>query len=272
MAIQKQKKAGRARGEDLSIVDGRAGEDSIRVWDRYKERAHFWRAIALLQIPLAIIALIAMISMYFSGDTIVQVPDRPQPGSYSMKKLPDSEFINVAVEVANLVTTFTPATADRQFKAARKFLWEPALSQFETDKIQVELRMIQETSRSQLFFIDTKQIKVERLPEIDSVVVRLPGVRQKLIGNQAIPPDQLVAYVRMTTIPRNEMNEFGIVVTDMRFNESGMPSVVPSTNTPAAPAKAKEEVTGAVQQELAVPAQAPVEQVPAAPAVAAGNP
>lgn len=223
MAAKSKENSGADR--KLEIVDGRTGEDSVKVWERYREKAHFWRAIALLQSPLAVVALLVALSMYFSGDTIVEVPERPQPGHYSVKKLPDSEFIHVAVEVANLITTFTPATVDRQFKAARKYLWEPALTQFETDKIKTELRMIQQTARSQLFFIDTKQVKVERRPELDSVVVRLPGKRQKLIGNRALPEDEFVAYVRMTTIPRNVYNEYGIVVTDMRFEERELPTL-----------------------------------------------
>ena len=238
----------RKQKKQLEIVDGRSRDDSVRVWDRYRDMAFFWRTVALLQVPLCIGLLIAMISMYFSADTIVEVPERPQPGHYSVRKLPDSEFINVATEVSNLVTTFTPATADRQFKAARKYLWEPALTQFEQDKIATELRMIQETSRSQLFFIDIKQIKVERDPRRDVVVVTLPGTRQKLIGNRALDPDEMVVLVQLTTIPKNIYNEFGIVVTDIRFRSSDMTTVGAPTAVETAPTP---EVTAPTAVETA---------------------
>ena len=219
------------------IADARRGEDSVRVWERYRDLGHLWRMIALLQIPLTIIALFIMLSLYFSADTIVEVPEKPQPGHYSVKRLPDSEFINVANEVVNLSSTYTPATAERQFKAARKFLWEPALSQFETDKIKREIPQIVETARSQLFIVDQNQVKVERRPERDFVVVRLPGLRRKMIGSQPLSPDQMVVYVRMTTIPKNLYNDFGIVVTDIRFEDSQFQTYAPKEDaTGSAPA------------------------------------
>jgi hypothetical protein len=160
--------------------------------------------------------------MYFFADTIIEVPERPQPGYYSLKQLPDSQFINAATSVVNLIATYQPAVARRQFKTARKYLWEPALSAFEEDMMGAELRTVEETKRSQMFFINPRLIKVERFPEVGGgvVVVRIPGIRQKLIGDKPLPADQMVYYVKMTTIPRNVHNEYGIVVIDIRLRRA----------------------------------------------------
>ena len=203
----------------LEKVEGRAGADTIRLWESYREQAFMWRALALLQMPATALAIAAALIMYFFADTIIEVPERPQPGHYSVKQLPDSEFISVATETVNLIASYQPAVARNQFRSARKFLWEPALSVFETDMMGEELRAIEETGRSQLFFINTRQTKVERFPDLDKVVVRLSGTRQKLIGNQPLPATHLVYYVKMTTIPRNTHNEYGIVVIDVKRSE-----------------------------------------------------
>jgi hypothetical protein len=207
--------------QELERVAGRAGSDTIRLWEGYKEQAFFWRALSLLQMPATALAVGIALAMFFFADTIIEVPEHPQPGFYSVKQLPDSQFINVAREVVNLISTYQPAVVERQFRTARRFLWEPALSEFESTMLTTELSAILETKRSQMFFINPRLIKVERFPHLDTVVVRIPGLRQKLIGNQPLAPDEMVYYVKMTTIPRNVHNEYGIVITDIHLRRAG---------------------------------------------------
>ena len=206
--------------KQLERVAGRAGSDTIRLWEGYREQAYLWRALAILQMPATALSIAAALIMYFFADTIIEVPERPQPGYYSVRQLPDSQFINAATSVANLIATYQPAVARRQFKTARKYLWEPALTAFEETMMGSEIKAIEETKRSQMYFINPRLIKVERFPEIDTVVVRIPGVRQKLIGNQPLPADEIVYYVKMTTIPRNFHNEYGIVVVDIHLRRA----------------------------------------------------
>lgn len=203
----------------LDKVAGRAGSDTIRLWESYREQAYLWRALALLQMPATITAIIFAVVMYFTADTIVEVPDMPQPGFYSVKKLPDSQFVDMGNQVINLISTYQPAVAEDQFNTARKYLWEPALSAFDQTMMTLELRAIQETTRTQVFFIDDNLLKIERFPDQDYVVVRVPGTRQKLIGNKPLAPEQIVYYVKMTTIPRNVHNKYGIVVTDIQIRK-----------------------------------------------------
>ncbi len=206
--------------QQLERVAGRAGSDTIRLWEGYREQAYLWRALTLLQIPCTALSIAAALVMYFFADTIIDVPEHPQPGFYSVKQLPDSQFINAATTVVNLIATYQPATARRNFKTARKYLWEPALSEFEETMMGNELRAIEETKRSQLYFLNPRLIKVDRFPELEKVVVRVPGERVKLIGNQSLPSDEMVYYVKMTTIPRNLQNEYGIVVVDIRLRRA----------------------------------------------------
>ncbi|MCB0359882.1 MAG: hypothetical protein KDD44_09605 [Bdellovibrionales bacterium] len=209
----------------LETIAGRAGADTIKLWEGYRDQAYLWRAIALLQMPATALAIASAMIMYFFADTIIEVPPKPQPGHYSVKQLPDSEFVSVATEVVNLIGSYQPSIARQQFRTARKYLWEPALSIFEQEMMQKELRAIEETSRSQLFFINQQQIKVERYPELDKVVVRLPGARQKLIGSRPLQPDGMVYYIKMTTIPRNVHNDYGIVVIDIKRRQASAQTI-----------------------------------------------
>ncbi|MFN8391978.1 MAG: hypothetical protein U0136_16935 [Bdellovibrionota bacterium] len=206
--------------KQLERVGGRAGADTIRLWEGYREQAYLWRALCLLQMPATALSIAAALVMYFFADTIIEVPERPQPGVYGVQQLPDSQFIDAATAVVNLIATYQPAVARRQFKTARKYLWEPALSEFENTMMTAEIQAIEETKRSQMFFVNPRLIKVDRYPEFEQVVVRIPGIRQKLIGSKPLPPDEMVYYVKMTTIPRNVSNEYGIVVVDIHLRRA----------------------------------------------------
>lgn len=206
--------------KQLERVGGRAGADTIRLWEGYREQAYLWRALCLLQMPATALSIAAALVMYFFADTIIEVPERPQPGYYSVKQLPDSHFIDAAISVVNLIATYQPAVARRQFKTAKKYLWEPALTAFEETMMTSEIQAIEETKRSQMFFINQRLVQVVRYPEFEQVVVRIPGLRQKLIGNKPLPPDEMAYYVKMTTIPRNVSNEYGIVITDIHLRRA----------------------------------------------------
>ncbi len=204
--------------QSIEQVAGRAGSDTIRLWESYRDQAYLWRSLALLQMPATALSIVLALILYATADTVVEVPDMPLPGYYSVEKLPDAQFITFAEQVVNLIASYQPTNARSQFETARNFLWEPALSQFETEILEKELRAVEETRRSQLFLIDQSLTKVSRYPEEDYVIVRIPGTRQKLIDRKALDQEQFAYYVKMTTIPRNVNNEYGIVITDMRLS------------------------------------------------------
>lgn len=200
----------------LESIDGRAGADTIRLWESYRSQAHMWRALCLVQLPATLMASFLALIMFFFADQFITVPEKPLPGRYDVKVLADEQYINFATNVVNLIATYQPVNARRQFDLARKYLWEPALSNFEQTSMKTELRNIEETKRTQVFFFDDRLIRVERQAD-DKVLVRLPGVRQKLIGDKALDPDEQVYWVTMTTIPRNIHNDFGIVAIDINI-------------------------------------------------------
>ncbi len=201
--------------EKVVDLPGREASDTLKLWDRYKEKAFLWRAFALLQMPITTVLILASMIFFVTADTVLNIPLDPEPGSYSVKKLPDSLFVSHATNVVNLISTYQPFTARKQYTTAVRYLWEPALSSFQKTHIDTDIEAVEETSRSQLFFIDPKRVRVERIKNY--VVVKLPGTRQKFIHNKPLPPEQVAYFIKMTTIPRNVHNEYGIVVTDLQL-------------------------------------------------------
>lgn len=199
----------------LELPEGRELNDTIRVWDRFKEEAHYWRAFLLIQICTITVSLLVAISLFFEADAVIEVPEVPSPGIYSAKQLPDSEFIGMATRFVNLIATYQPYTASKQFITAERWLWEPAFSEFEKYYVKGFLKSVKEMSQSAIFQINSRQVMLER--HGSTVVVKIPGNSQQLLGSRPLPPEYVVYWLRMTTIPENINNQFGLVIIDLKI-------------------------------------------------------
>lgn len=228
----------------LERVAGREGSDTVRLWDSYREQAYLWRALMLLQLPTTVLAIILAFVFYLSKDTIIEVPDNPSPGYYSVDKLPDKLFVSFSRDIVNLISTYQPVNARKQFLKAQTYLWEPALTAFDTEMMDKELRAIEETHRSQMFFVADELVKVERFPDKDYVIVRIPGVRQKLIGTTKLESEEWAYFVKMTTIPRNVDNEYGIIAFDIRIEPVVLDKLTEMDRAEAKSAQFKDKVEG----------------------------
>ena len=201
--------------EDTKLSGARSQNDTIRLWENYRDQALMWRSLTLLQIPATILAVLFAMFMWATRSITLEVPAKPLPGIYAAQDIPDTEFINVGSEYINLVATYNPLVARRQFEAARGMLKEPLITKFKDEMIDVELRAIESTSRTQVFFTDPVKTKTERLG--NEVKVSLTGERWKSIAGQEVPLVTSRYIVTMTTLPRNALNPYGIVISNVEF-------------------------------------------------------
>jgi hypothetical protein len=203
---------------EASKVKGVQGtSDTLKVWEAYRDEALMWRSIALLQVPTTLIALILCIFLWSTRETKLTIPPKPAPGHYSTREVPDVEFADTATEFINLIATYQPVVARRQFLEARKFLAEPMLTNFNAEMIENELKAIETTSRTQLFFVDPTKTKVLR--EGNQVTVEFGGDRLKIVAGQELPIIKSKYSVTMSTIPHNRLNPYGISILGASFSD-----------------------------------------------------
>jgi hypothetical protein len=198
---------------DSAIRHSPSENDTIRLWESHKEQALIWRALCLLQVPVTFVAIIAALVMFFNRRPIINVPERPLPGLYSADEIPAVEFENYASEYLNLVATYQPTVARRQFQAAKDMLWGEIIQTYETEMMETELKMIENTKRTQIFFKDPTATKVVR--DGRNVVVTLVGDRQKIQAGKEINALRSEYTVVMTTVPKNKFNPYGIVIINV---------------------------------------------------------
>jgi hypothetical protein len=206
----------REKVADTQLTAARSQNDTIRLWENYKDQAMMWRALSLIQLPTTFIAIIFALVMWSTREITLSVPSKPMPGMYAAQDIPDTEFVNVANDYVNLVATYQPNTARKQFEVARSMLKEPLLTKFNDENMNSELPAIETTLRTQVFFVDPLKTKVER--EGNKVYVSISGERWKVIAGAPIPSVTSRYRLELTTIPRNPVNPYGIVITNILFN------------------------------------------------------
>jgi hypothetical protein len=199
--------------KDSKIIETKKENDTIRIWESYREQALLWRTLTIFQLPVTFIAILFGLIMWLGSNPVINVPEKPLPGQYTLQALPDSEFINVATSYVNLIATYQSSTARRQFGKARESLIEPVLTQFDKEMLIEELRAIESSKITQIFFADPTKTSLERGQ--GQVKVKFTGDRVRYISGRQFPTTSTRYEVTMKTIPRNTFNPYGIVITNV---------------------------------------------------------
>lgn len=204
--------------KDTRLNATRSENDTIRLWENYKDQALLWRSLSLIQFPATLAALIFATVMWSTRVINLTVPSKPEPGIHVAQDIPDTEFVNAATTYVNLVATYQPVTARNQFNVARSMLKEPIYTKFSEEMMGAELSAIESTSRTQVFFIDPTRTKVSR--DGNQVTVALVGERWKVIAGSPLPTVTSRFTITLSTIPRNPLNPYGIVITAVSFKSN----------------------------------------------------
>lgn len=200
---------------DTQLTATRSASDTIRLWENYKDQALLWRSLSLIQFPTTLIAIVFATVLWSTRITNLTVPSKPEPGIHAAQDIPDTEFINAANTYVNLIATYQPGTARNQFNVARSMLKEPLYTRFTEEMMAGELGAIESTSRTQVFFVDPLRTRVTR--QGNEVTVVLVGERWKVIAGSALPTVTSRFTIKMSTIPRNPLNPYGLVITGAEF-------------------------------------------------------
>ncbi len=200
---------------EIEKLDDVIGADPMKLWEGYLEQSLMWRALTLLALPTTILSICLAVFTFLMADTRIEIPAAPEPGFYKLEDIPDKMFIGRAKRVLSMIASYQPDTAENQFKDVRKFLWQPALSKFQLEYLNKELGIIKDTARSQMFYVSNDKTEIHRFDEY--VEVKMLGRRKKLLREQLSKMDQVEWTIRMTTVPPNVHNFYGIVVHSLNM-------------------------------------------------------
>ncbi|RIL06144.1 MAG: hypothetical protein DCC75_11085 [Proteobacteria bacterium] len=199
-----------------SLFDAKGQTDTLRLWENYRDQALMWRALALFQIPTTFIIALLSVLLWVTRSITLNVPAKPLPGVYLAQEVPDTEFIEAATDYINLTASYQPNVARRQFIQAREMLKEPMLERFNLEMMAVELKAIENTNRTQIFFADPTKTRLDRISD-QEVLVTFIGERLTIVAGKELEPAKTKFSVTMTTVPRQRLNPYGIVITGVTF-------------------------------------------------------
>lgn len=195
------------------IVDNKKESDTIRLWEGYRDQAMLWRTLALLQIPATLISCLMALIFFYNQRITLSVPSKPLPGVYSVDEINDAEFMDMATNFINLIATYQPAVARRQFLKARELIAEPMLTKFDQEMMGAELKAIETTKRTQMYFADPSKYEIKRQGK--DIIITMVGDRQKILAGKELPVILTKYTITLTTIPRNTVNPYGMVIKNV---------------------------------------------------------
>ncbi len=196
---------------NLGAVDSRGENDTIRLWENYREQAMLWRLIAIFQFISTPLVLLLCFYLYSTRTVTLDVPRQPLPGQYALNQIPEEIVINKATEFLNLIASYQPTSARKQFATATQYMTEPGLSRFKEEMLGLEVQAIESTSRTQLFYADPTKTEVKIENGVLKVVYK--GERVKFISGKELPPVRTQYAISFIALPRNELNPFGLFVS-----------------------------------------------------------
>lgn len=210
------KETGRNVLNNTNVKEHKRGDDTIKIWEGYRQQAIMWRSLSIIQLLATTAISILCIILWQTRSITLKVPQRPVPGQYNTQEIPDADFVEAANSFVNLIATFQPYTSEQQFKRAASLIHSNLLERFTEEFLVNELKAINATSLSQAYFIDPSKTSIERFAN-NTVKVTFYGTRHKYIGGREIEPVKSKYEVMLTTLPRNDLNPLGIVVADVNM-------------------------------------------------------
>lgn len=202
-----------------NISEYKKGDDTIRIWEGYKQQAYTWRALSLIQLLATTAVSILCIIIWQTRSITLNVPQRPVPGQYNTQEIPDADFIEAANSFVSLIATFQPYTCDEQFKRAASLIHHQFIERFTEEFLGSELKAIKQTNLAQAYYIDPSKTTVERFSN-NSVKVTFYGTRHKYISGKELEPVGSKYDILLTTLPRNDINPLGIVVYNVSLEKT----------------------------------------------------
>ena len=203
--------------QKIKLAESRQEADTFKLWESYREQATMWRVIALVQMFGSFLLICFAFYVYSTREITLHVPRQPLPGQYAVDQIPEDALIEASTEIVNLIATYQPHTAQKQFLAALELLDEPALSVFKEKMLGMELQAIRGTSRTQLFFVDPSRNKIEKTR--GGIRVSLIGERTKFLAGKQIAPVSTAYRITFTTKPRNKINPYGLVAINIEVED-----------------------------------------------------
>jgi TraE protein/VirB8 protein len=201
-----------------------------------KERK-FWEILAESQhdkLVLSWVSFVQTVLVAVLGGFLIIVATRPKPvvvvpgaaiaGVYNAGEMPESIMVQFARNFVVDLTNYTPASAEKGYVSAARFMSPELLSRFEP-LAREQIKQVVTNRVSQFFTVDSYRVEGK-----DPLVVRFLGERITYVGRTETERKPYQYRLTLRYVERTQQNPYGLVVSSVEQNEN-IATSIPSPNS-----------------------------------------
>jgi hypothetical protein len=190
-----------------------------------KERK-FWEILAESQhdkLVLSWLSLVQTVLVIALGGFLIIMATRPKPvvvvpgaavaGVYSAGEMPESVMVQFARNFVVDLTNYTPASAEKGYLSATRFMSPELLSRFEPIARE-QIKQVVTNRVSQFFTVDSYKVESK-----DPLVVRFLGERITYVGRTETERKPYQYRLSLRYVERTQQNPYGLVVSSIEQTE-----------------------------------------------------
>lgn len=187
-----------------------------KFWEILAESQHDKLVLSWLSVVLTILVIVLsafLVGVAVRPKPVVVVPGAALAGVYSAGEMPESVMVQFARNFVVDLANYTPASAEKGYLSAARFMGPELLSRFEP-VAREQLRQVVTNRISQFFTVDSYRVEGK-----DPLVVGFLGERLTYVGRTETERKPYQYRLVLRYVERTQQNPYGLVVSAVQQNE-----------------------------------------------------
>jgi TraE protein/VirB8 protein len=193
-----------------------------KFWEILAESQHDKLVLSWLSVVLTVLAIVLsalLVGVAVRPKPVVVVPGAAVAGVYSAGEMPETVMVQFARNFVTDLTNYTPASAEKGYLSAARFMSPELLSRFES-VAREQLKQVVTNRVSQFFTVDSFKVEGK-----DPLVVRFLGERITYVGRTETERKPYQYRLTLRYVERTQQNPYGLVVSTVEQTEIPVASV-----------------------------------------------
>jgi hypothetical protein len=193
-----------------------------KFWEILAESQHDKLVLSWLSLVLTVLVIVLsalLVGMAVRPKPVVVVPGAAVAGVYNAGEMPETVMVQFARNFVVDLANYTPASAEKGYLSAARFMSPDLLSRFEP-VAREQLKQVVSNRVSQFFTVDSYKVEGK-----DPLVVRFLGERITYVGRTETEKKAYQYRVTLQYVERTQQNPYGLVVSSVEQNEIPVASV-----------------------------------------------
>jgi TraE protein/VirB8 protein len=187
-----------------------------KFWEILAESQHDKLVLSWFSLVLTVLVVVLsgfLIIMATRPKPVVVVPGAAVAGIYNSGEMPETVMVQFARNFVVDLTNYTPASAEKGYLSATRFMSPELLSRFEPIARE-QIKQVVTNRASQFFTVDSYRVEGK-----DPLVVRFFGERITYVGRTETERKPCQYRLTLRYVERTQQNPYGLVVSSVEQTE-----------------------------------------------------